>query len=131
MSWLLVALLKNAILVVPLALLALAAGRWSRRPALAHLLWVVVLIKLLTPPLVDVPLGYRLDVETWLGLRQEAPGHVQSAALPRIAPQLKSGAAAPQSPRNSRRRTESDLALVGLWGRILSPEQRAMREKRR
>jgi len=90
MSWLLVPLLKNAILVVPLALVALGAGRWSRRPALAHLLWVLVLIKLLTPPLIDVPLGWRLDVESWLGLKQEAPAGTQAVAS-RVAPAGKNG----------------------------------------
>lgn len=66
MSWLLAIGLKNAILALPLAALALAASRWSRRPALAHVLWAVVLIKLLTPPLIDVPVGWKLDVENWL-----------------------------------------------------------------
>jgi len=31
--------------------------RWLRRPAVAHLLWVLVLVKLVTPPLVSVPLS--------------------------------------------------------------------------
>ena len=66
MSWLLAIGLKNAILALPLAALALAASRWLKRPALAHLLWAVVLIKLVTPPLIDVPVGWRLDVESWL-----------------------------------------------------------------
>src|SRR6266536_2620515 len=30
---------------------------WLRRPAVAHVLWVLVLVKLVTPPLVNVPLG--------------------------------------------------------------------------
>ena len=50
MSWLVIIGLKNAVLVVPLALLAFGVGRFSQRPALAHVLWVVVLVKLLTPP---------------------------------------------------------------------------------
>ncbi len=66
MSALLIIGLKNAILVIPLALLALAIGRWSRRPALSHLLWTLVLVKLLTPPLVHVPVGWQLDVAKWL-----------------------------------------------------------------
>lgn len=66
MSWLLAVAVKNALLALPLAALALLVGRWLRRPALAHVLWAVVLLKLLTPPLVDVPVGWRLDVEGWL-----------------------------------------------------------------
>lgn len=66
MSALLVMGLKNAILVIPLALVALAVARYSRRPALAHLMWTVVLLKMLTPPLIHVPVGWKLDVESWL-----------------------------------------------------------------
>ena len=112
MSWLLVPLLKNAILVVPLALVALGVGRWSRRPALVHLLWVLVLIKLLTPPLIDVPLGWRLDVESWLGLKQETPNSAQSAAAPQTASSAKSGKATQQVPRTSRRRSDASLAAA-------------------
>lgn len=66
MSWLLIVGLKNALLVVPLAVAALAAGRCFRRPALAHVLWVLVLVKLLTPPLVNVPVGGSVDLGPWL-----------------------------------------------------------------
>jgi WD40 repeat protein/beta-lactamase regulating signal transducer with metallopeptidase domain len=48
--------LLNASMAAVLALAALAARRWSRRPALAHALWVLVLLKLLTPPMVPVPI---------------------------------------------------------------------------
>lgn len=113
MSWLLVPLLKNAILVVPLALIALGAGRWSRRPALAHLLWVLVLIKLLTPPLIDVPLGWRLDVESWLGLKQEAPGRAEAAASSKTA-SAEQTKLSYQSPRTSRRRTEGSPTATSL-----------------
>src|SRR5213592_4147988 len=98
MSWLLIVALKNAILALPLAALALVVGRWCRRPALAHVLWAIVLVKLLTPPLVDVPVGWRLDVESWLGRRSEetvatrapqqrtAGRSHQSASAPAIKP---------------------------------------------
>ncbi len=54
--------LINAVMIVPLAFVAASAGRSFRRPALAHLLWVIVLVKLLTPPVWQIPL---LDRE-WL-----------------------------------------------------------------
>lgn len=66
MSALLIIGLKNAILVIPLALLAMVVGRWARRPALSHLLWTLVLVKLMTPPVVHVPVGWQLDVAGWL-----------------------------------------------------------------
>jgi WD40 repeat protein/beta-lactamase regulating signal transducer with metallopeptidase domain len=51
MSTLLAFGLTNAVCAAFLAALALALGRGSRRPALAHALWVLVLLKLVTPPL--------------------------------------------------------------------------------
>jgi beta-lactamase regulating signal transducer with metallopeptidase domain len=73
MSWLLIIGLENAVLAVPLAVAAMAAGRLFRRPALAHVLWALVLVKLLTPPLVDVPVGWSIDVSPWLAEVQPAP----------------------------------------------------------
>jgi len=62
MIWLVTIGLTNAALAVPLAALAFAVSRWSRRPALAHVLWVVVLLKLLTPPMVEIPVGWKIDL---------------------------------------------------------------------
>jgi bla regulator protein BlaR1 len=45
----------NALAAGLLALAAVAAGRWSRRPAVVHGLWVLVLLKLVTPPLISLP----------------------------------------------------------------------------
>ena len=43
--------LSNALLAIPLALLAILLGYQGKRPHLAHLLWLLVFIKLVTPPL--------------------------------------------------------------------------------
>jgi WD40 repeat protein/beta-lactamase regulating signal transducer with metallopeptidase domain len=51
MSTLLAFGLTNAVCAAVLALLALAVSRATRRPALAHALWLLVLLKLVTPPL--------------------------------------------------------------------------------
>ncbi|WP_373652993.1 M56 family metallopeptidase [Schlesneria sp. DSM 10557] len=48
--------LINAMMIVPLAILSEIAGRTFRRPTLTHLLWVLILVKLVTPPLWQVPL---------------------------------------------------------------------------
>lgn len=48
--------LANALVAGVLAGVALVAGRWSRRPALVHVLWLLVLIKLVTPPLFTLPI---------------------------------------------------------------------------
>src|SRR5262245_47750177 len=48
--------LANAVCAGLLALLALASGRVCRRPAILHGLWLLVLVKLVTPPLFSLPL---------------------------------------------------------------------------
>jgi beta-lactamase regulating signal transducer with metallopeptidase domain len=54
--------LSNAALATALALSAAIASRFCRRPALAHSLWLLVLLKLLTPPLWRVPLPWPAPV---------------------------------------------------------------------
>ncbi len=51
----------NALVASGLAVLALLAARWRARPALTHALWLLVLVKLATPPLVPVP----VEVAAW------------------------------------------------------------------
>jgi beta-lactamase regulating signal transducer with metallopeptidase domain len=50
--------LSNALAATVLALLAAAAGCICRRPAVLHALWLLVLVKLITPPLLRVPLPW-------------------------------------------------------------------------
>jgi WD40 repeat protein/beta-lactamase regulating signal transducer with metallopeptidase domain len=56
----------NLLVASVLAVAAVVASRLCRRPALVHCLWLLVLIKLVTPPLVPmpVPLPKSLQLET-------------------------------------------------------------------
>jgi len=56
MSWL-SCIVSNLLLASLLALAACFVQRWLRRPALAHVLWILVLVKLITPPLLNLPLA--------------------------------------------------------------------------
>jgi WD40 repeat protein/beta-lactamase regulating signal transducer with metallopeptidase domain len=49
------AVLGNLAVAAVLASAAFAIGRWANRPALAHALWLLVLLKLLTPALLTIP----------------------------------------------------------------------------
>jgi bla regulator protein blaR1 len=49
--------LSNVIVAALLAVPAWLAGLWGRRPALTHALWLLVLIKLVTPPLFECPIA--------------------------------------------------------------------------
>src|SRR5262245_60860587 len=58
MSSFLTVVLSNAVVAAGLAVLAALAGRVVRRPALAHAIWLLVLLKLVTPPLLNVPIAW-------------------------------------------------------------------------
>src|SRR6478752_1415826 len=58
MSTLLAIGLANALAAAVLALPAVLISRSRRRPALAHALWLLVLLKLVTPPLFNVNLPW-------------------------------------------------------------------------
>jgi bla regulator protein BlaR1 len=70
MNSLLEVALSNAVVATVLAIAAAAFGRIARRPAVAHLLWILVLLKLVTPPFVGVPVplpdaaDFRLAADT-------------------------------------------------------------------
>src|SRR5262249_27204812 len=50
--------LLNAVLATVLALLAAAARLLRFRPASVHALWLLVLLKLITPPFLAIPIGW-------------------------------------------------------------------------
>ena len=53
--------LSNACVALLLAILAITVGARFKRPQLSHLLWLLVFVKLLTPPLITIPLGTVAD----------------------------------------------------------------------
>ncbi len=56
MAWV-VGIASNVLLAAILALAAWLSQRWLRRPALARVLWVLVLVKLVTPAVWSLPVG--------------------------------------------------------------------------
>jgi beta-lactamase regulating signal transducer with metallopeptidase domain len=55
--------LSNALVASLLALLVAAASAFCRRPALTHALWLLVLIKLITPPLFSIPVSWSTQTD--------------------------------------------------------------------
>ena len=49
--------LSNACFSLALAIVAMIVGATAKRPHLAHLLWLLVFVKLVTPPIVTIPVG--------------------------------------------------------------------------
>ena len=56
--------LGNALMTVGLAVLVAGVGRTWRHPVLLHSLWVLVLVKLLTPPLISISVDVPAVVES-------------------------------------------------------------------
>lgn len=54
------AALSNALLAAGMALVVYAVTRIARRPAVVHALWLLVLLKLLTPPVWTVPVSWKI-----------------------------------------------------------------------
>jgi beta-lactamase regulating signal transducer with metallopeptidase domain len=81
---------SNLVFSVALAVVAHVVDRTGRYPSVAHLLWVLVLVKVLTPPLVMLPLlpgssvagldtsqpdvaGLAIERDAWTGLAEGLP----------------------------------------------------------
>src|SRR5437763_12384753 len=79
-GYLLEAGLSNLIVAGVLGAVAAAVARWGKQPALAHGLWVLVLLKLVTPPVVPLSL-------TWLPADPvPAVGDFEVASPPPVEP---------------------------------------------
>jgi len=51
-------LISNAAMAAGIGLLAVLVDRLAKKPYVTHALWVLVLVKLITPPFVHIPVGY-------------------------------------------------------------------------
>ena len=51
-------LVSNAVVAAILALVAAFVGHATTKPQIRHALWVLVLAKLVTPPVVQIPVSY-------------------------------------------------------------------------
>jgi len=83
--------LTNAAAAAVLAGVAFAVSRVVRRPALAHALWLIALVKLVTPPLLPLPLLPRWELVPTLS----APGSPTFVRMTPDAPPLPRLATAP------------------------------------
>jgi beta-lactamase regulating signal transducer with metallopeptidase domain len=120
-------LLTNATAAGLLALVAWAASRLVKRPAVVHGLWLLALARLVTPPVVPLPVlpawqsllpGSEAPAIVRMAPRASVPSplidlaSVRSAALPALAPQSGGRAAAAARPKAVDLRLASWLVLA-------------------
>lgn len=88
MTWLITSALTNALVVIPLAGVAYLVAKHCQRPALAHLVWAAVLIKLLTPPIITIPIPWQIDPQALLAqLNHRPPTTTVKTHLPVAEPE--------------------------------------------
>ena len=110
------AMLSNAVAAAILVVMVAIIGRTCRRPALIHGLCLVVMLKLVTPPLVPVslPVGLDLAPETWSS-GEAGEGSPESIA-PAEMSQIVTAAAANEPWAEPGRRSNQDIAETSLVG---------------
>src|SRR5689334_9883113 len=77
MNWLLALAVQNTLLATVLALVVACVTRLWRNPPLAHVLWLLVLVKLVTPPIFPIDasaLGWGETSQTFLEVVTAAAG---------------------------------------------------------
>ena len=87
--------LGNALLALPLAALAWLIGRSQRNPSVAHFAWVLVMVRLVMPPIASVPwMSFRVPVSHAMVAQPIVSRASASPVLdPRIAAQRTDGLA--------------------------------------
>ena len=102
-------LVVNAVFATALALLAVSVRRWVRRPAAVHFVWLLVLARLLAPPVVELALLPSAAAP----LRAEA-GAPATDALP-VAPDEVAAGAAPEPRATQAVGARAASVLPRLW----------------
>ena len=75
---------SNVIFATGLAAVAVCLGRISTRPQVRHVLWLLVLVKLVTPPLVCIPVSYTISELAGVGTSEDS-GSVATSEQPTVA----------------------------------------------
>ena len=85
--------LGNALLALPLAALAWVIGRTRRNPSVAHFAWVLVMVRLVMPPIASVPwMSFKVPVSRAMVAQPIVSRASGSPVLdPRIAAQRTDG----------------------------------------
>lgn len=68
-------LFSNALLTIPIALSVAVIARWVKRPAAVHALWIIVLLKLFSPQVYNLPVPQIGDLPVPLAAWSSAPAH--------------------------------------------------------
>lgn len=114
LDWLLYVALGNSLFVAVIALVAFLVGRCCRQPALVHILCIVALVKLVTPPVFPLDVARYGTLETVGQVAGAAQGTLRltpSPTRPFLLGHDRSGEARP----HSRPSSAGTVAAQGWW----------------
>jgi len=111
---------SNLVIALPLAFVAWAVQHFGKRPELAHLLWLVVLVKLVTPPVVSLPVSLSVVEPLPAAIPSTPAGAADDAAHVAGMAAVESLRADPARAQGSGGAslgalTDWPTAVVGLW----------------
>lgn len=129
MEALLTAAFDNAVLVSLLAVVVLVVDRVAWRPAMSHWLWVLLLIKLMTPPLVSVRMA--LPGVVRLERRDPFPDGPPTGRAEPLQPGLSANAMAEQLAAAEAPETGTRLELFTGCAPVSSPRSSSETRPRR
>ena len=79
-------MVSNVVIAAFLALVAAIVGKFTTQPQITHTLWLLVLVKLVTPPVVQIPVSYPMltvvDTPAVLQTALTSDGSVSSVQRP-------------------------------------------------
>lgn len=119
--------LSNALVATILALMAAVVGRLTRRPALTHSLWLLVLLKLITPPVWSVPVAWPTTQDHTEQVTVAAPEAIELPLPPEVSREVAEintddfgsreadAVAAAEPPLLSLWQFSPQTVLVGIW----------------
>ena len=129
MNAILEAATSNAILATLLALAVAAVTRWTRHPSVAYWLWLLVLVRLVVPPIVRLPLPFDRGaaVASQTAVRTMRSESSESFSEPLHVHRSEAAAAAPmEQPRKSDRISAAPSVVDALGGDGSIPEMESM-----
>jgi beta-lactamase regulating signal transducer with metallopeptidase domain len=108
---------SNTVFAGCLAVFAVAVTKAWRSPHLAHALWLLVLVKLVTPPIIHVPVVRFMVASHVDNIQSELPGATEPPSSSPLSPrEYSSRIASPVSPLLSvRGDTSTHHAETGMW----------------
>lgn len=107
--------LSNACFSIALAIVAMVVGAKVKRPHLAYMLWLLVFFKLVTPPIVTIPVGMPPPQSTVISSNDDLSGEVELPVVSEFAVETQSATALAAPPPSLFSNITTKLSAAKPW----------------